>query len=91
MSTPKDMRGWNRTLPSGDQIHVYSDARRILLQLRRAVPTTDDVLAPSFKVAVELGAHDTLALAIELLTAVTRMRCQGPENMGNELPHQIPG
>ena len=89
MSTPRDMRGWNRTLPSGDQIHVYSDAQRILLQLRRAVPTADNVFAPSFKVAVELGADDALALAVELLTAVTRVRCQGSANTGNELPHQM--
>jgi len=91
MSTPKDMRGWNRTLPSGDQIHVYSDARRILLQLRRLVPTTDDVLPPSFKVAVELGTNDALALAVELLTAFKNMRCQETVRATGEPPDQAPG
>lgn len=74
MSNPKDMRGWNRVLATGDQIHVYSDPQRIVLQLRHSIPTTDDLCAPSFKVAVTLTPDDALALAAELLTATIRTR-----------------
>jgi hypothetical protein len=38
-------------LESGDNVFVSSDATRILLQLRREVPTQQDILSPSFKVA----------------------------------------
>lgn len=61
MSIPEGMRAWVPGLAASGQGHVYSDAERIVLQLRRAVPTTEDGLAPWFKVAVELGSRDTLA------------------------------
>lgn len=72
MSTPEGMRAWVRGLTTGGQVHVYSSAERIILQLRRAVPTTEDVLAPSFKVALELGPREALALASELVAAAMR-------------------
>lgn len=53
-------------------MHVYSNGDRIILQLRRNVPTTEDILMPSFKVALELSARDALALASELTAAAVR-------------------
>lgn len=73
MSNPKGMRAWAHPLESAALIHVYSDDSRIILQLRRAVATEDDVLAPSFKVAVTLTPTDALALAAELLNASSKI------------------
>jgi hypothetical protein len=39
----------------------------LILQLRREVPTTTDILAPSFKVAVDLNPKEAINLATELL------------------------
>jgi hypothetical protein len=73
MSNPKGMRVWAHALDSGAHIHVYSDGSRVILQLRRAVPTDEDVLSPSYKVAVTLSPLDALALAAELLSASSRI------------------
>lgn len=67
MGTPKGMHSHNIILANGDQVHVYSNAEHIYLQLRRDVPTDQDLLSPSFKVAVELTPIEALNLATELL------------------------
>ena len=67
MSTPKGMRNRAFTLESGNQVMVYSDDNKLILQLRREVPTTTDILAPSFKVAVDLNPKEAINLATELL------------------------
>lgn len=72
MGHPKGMRAWARPLDAGAHVHIYSDDKQIILQLRRAVPTEDDMLAPSFKVAVTLTPTDALALAAELLGAASK-------------------
>jgi hypothetical protein len=46
---------------------MYSNPEHIYLQLRRLVPTEQDILHPSFKVAVELSPTEALRLAAELL------------------------
>ena len=61
-------------LATGDKVFVYSDATRILLQLRREAPTQQDILAPSFKAAVSLTEGEALALASELLSVVAGRR-----------------
>lgn len=73
MANPPNMRTWSRGCGGGRQVHVYSDAERIVLQLRCLVPTTEDVLAPSFKVAVRLSPQDALAIAGELLAVASRV------------------
>jgi hypothetical protein len=73
MSTPTGMRCVTFRLEHGDKILVYSDSTRIFLQLRHSTPTgpTDqDMLSPSFKVAVPLNEGVALALASELLSIV---------------------
>ena len=81
MSNPPHMRAWGLPLAEGARVHVYSDSARILLQIRRNVATEQDVLAPSFKVAVPLAPADALALAGELLSAASSIlkQSQGEE------------
>jgi hypothetical protein len=69
---------------TGDKVFVYSDAARILLQLRREVPTQQDILAPSFKTAVSLTEGEALALAAELLSVVASRRGFQPESCDEE-------
>ncbi len=54
MSIPKGMKCVPRTLVTGDKILIYSDSAHIILQLRHLVPTDEQLLEPSFKVAVPL-------------------------------------
>ncbi len=56
-----------RTLGSGEQVLLYSNTSQIVLQLRRQVPTEEDLLEPSFKVAVSLTALEAAQLARDLL------------------------
>jgi len=76
MATPKGMRSQRFVTAAGDAVHVYSDGSKVILQLRREVPTEVDVLAPSFKVSIELSDDDILAIAGELLTAVSMRKKQ---------------
>ncbi len=74
MATPPGMRCVPVHLETGDKVFVYSDATRLVLQLRREVPTQQNILAPSFKVAVALTEGEALALAAELLAVVAARR-----------------
>lgn len=56
----------------GGAVHVYSSSERIVLQVRREVPTEIDLLGASFKSAVELGPKEALELAGELLAISSR-------------------
>ena len=72
MPAPKGMRAIPFTLNATDAVHVYSDAQRIWLQLRRDIPTQQDIGKPSFKTALSLTPTQAIALAGELLTAATQ-------------------
>ena len=72
MTTPKNMRAQTFTLKNGGDIHTYSNDEVILLQIRRSTPTEEDILQPSVKVAVNLSQQEALAIASELLLAVSR-------------------
>jgi hypothetical protein len=61
-----------------DAIHVYSDAARIWLQLRRDVPTAENIGKASFKTALSLTPTQAIALAGELLRAATQQPHHGP-------------
>ncbi len=54
-----------------DAVHIYSDAQHIWLQLRRDIPTQEDIGTPSFKAAISLTPAQAIAIAGELLTAST--------------------
>lgn len=74
MPTPKGMRAQRIITTSGDAVHIYSDKEKVILQIRREVPTKTDLLSSSFKVAVELSDADVLAITGELLTAISLHR-----------------
>lgn len=68
MTTPSGMRNRSFTLSSGEQVMVYSNTDQIILQLRREVPTVENILSPSFKVAVAITPSEALSLAAELVS-----------------------
>ena len=70
MATPTGIRNKPIAINDTDRIHIYSDASRIWLQLRRNHPTEDDIGTPSFKTAFLLSPEQALAIAAELLIVV---------------------
>lgn len=74
MADLKGMRAKQFSTMLGDAVHIYSDNEKVILQIRREVPTENDLLASSFKVSVELSDDDVLVIAGELLTAISLRR-----------------
>lgn len=72
MPAPQGVRTFHLAINDTDAVHIYSDAERVRLQLRRGVPTLQSIDAPSFKVAVTLTPKQAMALAGELLTQAAR-------------------
>lgn len=77
------MRTQTFTLKNGGALHIYSNDEVILLQIRRSTPTEEDILQPSVKVAIGLFQEVALAIASELLLAVSR------QLKANEQPCEI--
>jgi hypothetical protein len=90
MSAPKGMRFVPFKVGTNDAVHIYSDAQRIVLQLRREVPTEHDVMKPSFKVALRLTPEEAIAIAGELLTAATRKGSPQTSGTGKQSPKTKP-
>ena len=72
MATPKGMRAVRLPVNGTDAVHVYSDDKRIWIQLRRKVPTERDIGKPSFKAALCLTPGTALKLGAELLKIAER-------------------
>ncbi len=72
MATPKGMRAVQFPISPTDAIHVYSDDEHIWLQLRRDVPTEQDIGKPSFKAAFCLPLGIAHKLGLELLNTADR-------------------
>ena len=72
MATPKGMRAVRLPVNGTDSVHVYSDDRRIWLQLRRKVPTERDIGKPSFKTALCITPGTARKLSSELLRIAER-------------------
>ena len=87
MPAPKGMRAVQFKVGSTDAVHIYSDAQRILLQLRRLVPTEHK---PSFKVALTLTPEQATAIAGELLTAAKRKASPQTSTAGKLPPKAKP-
>jgi hypothetical protein len=51
VATPKGMQSQQFPVNASDAIHLYSDDNHIWLQIRRKVPTEQDIGRSSFKVA----------------------------------------
>jgi hypothetical protein len=80
------MKCLSRALTSGERVLLYSDESRIVLQIRRQVPTEENLLEPSFKVAVSLTVMEAAQLAGDLLNiALPRLQvdCMG-ETLGGK-------
>ena len=72
MATPKGMRAQQFSVNDTDNVHVYSDDTHIWLQLRREVPTEDDIGRSSFKVAFCIQPGTAQKLGLELLNIANR-------------------
>ena len=72
MATPKGMRAVRLPVNSTDAVHVYSDEQHIWIQLRRDVPTEQDIGRPSFKTALCLTHGTAHKLGLELLNVAAR-------------------
>lgn len=72
MATPKGMRAQQFPVNASDVIHVYSDDSHIWLQIRRDVPTEQDIGRSSFKVALCLQPGTAHKLGLELMNIAER-------------------
>ena len=72
MATPKGMRALQFPVNASDAIHVYSDDTHIWLQIRRQVPTEQDIGRSSFKVALCLQPGTAHKLGLELMNIADR-------------------
>lgn len=72
MPAPKGMRTVSFSINDTDAVHVYSEASKIWLQLRRNHPTAADIGITSFKTALKLTPLQAIAIAGELLTAAAQ-------------------
>ncbi len=79
MATPKNTRARIIAIQSGGAVHVYSNENGTYLQIRRSTPTEEDILQPSFKVAVCMTKEEIMALANELLIVASRQIQQALE------------
>ena len=76
MATPKGMSCRTFQLHQNDAVHLYSDDTRIILQLRREVPTEKDVSKPSFKTALNLPPATAKELAVALLEIAAKNKAK---------------
>ena len=72
MATPKGMRAIQLPVNVTDSIHVYSDDNHIWLQLRRNVPTEQDIGKSSYKVALCMQTGTAHKLGLELMNIAER-------------------
>jgi hypothetical protein len=72
VATPKGMRATQLPINPTDSVHVYSDDSHIWLQLRRDIPTEQDIGRSSFKVALCLQPGTAHKLGLELMNVAER-------------------
>ena len=72
MATPKGVRAQQFAVNATDNVHVYSDDTHIWIQLRRDVPTDQDIGRSSFKVALCLTPGTAHKLGLELINIADR-------------------
>jgi hypothetical protein len=68
------MRAVQLAVNGSDAIHVYCDDNHIWLQLRRDVPTEQDIGRSSFKVAICMQPGTAHKLGLELMNIAERNR-----------------
>lgn len=74
MATPKGMRAQQFPINASDAIHIYSDESHIWLQLRRDVPTEQDIGRSSFKVALCIQPGTAHKLGLELMNIAEKTK-----------------
>lgn len=74
MPAAKGTRDKTFAVNATDSVHVYSRNGETWLQLRRSVPTLENIAGPSFKTALSLAPDDAIAIAAELLAAAIRQK-----------------
>jgi hypothetical protein len=72
MATPKGMRAVQLPVNGSDAIYVYSDDNHIWLQLRRDIPTEQDIGRSSFKIAICMQPGTAHKLGLELMNIAER-------------------
>lgn len=72
MATPKGTSAKQFPVNGTDAVHIYSDDEHIWLQLRRDVPTEQDIARPSFKTALCLTPGTAHKLGLALLNISDR-------------------
>ena len=65
------MQWISKTYTSGKKILLSSDKQQVVLQVRYQVATEEDVITPSFRVAVSMTLTETIALATSLLNVAS--------------------
>lgn len=94
MATPKGMRALPLPINATDSVQVYSDDEHIWLQLRRDIPTEQDISRPSFKVALCLTPGTAHKLGLELLTIADRnkdkQKAQNASGPGSQVKSKFP-
>lgn len=71
-------KGMRRAVLAGGKVHVFSDAERIIVQVR-ATGADDDPLVTWAKAAAALSRTDAMHLASELLRAAVEQERQHNE------------
>ena len=86
MATPKGMRATQYPVNGSDAIHLYSDETHIWLQLRRDVPTEQDIGRSSFKVAfcMQPGTAEKLGLELMNLASKNKERAKAKSTTGGK-------
>jgi hypothetical protein len=72
VATPKGMRVQTFPVNASDAVHVYSDETHIWIQLRRDVPTEQDIGRSSFKVAFCLTPGTAHKVGLELMNVAEK-------------------
>jgi hypothetical protein len=67
MANPPGMKTFHLEVNEVDKIHVYWNSDEISLQLRRNVPTVENLEIPSFKAALKISPGNAHRLGLQLL------------------------
>jgi hypothetical protein len=87
------MRVQQLPVNASDAIHLYSDDNHIWLQIRRNVPTEQDIGRSSFKVALCLqpGTAEKLGLELMNIAARNKEKLKAKSAAGAKAPKAKPG
>jgi len=76
VATPKGMRLIQYPLNPSDSIHLYSNDNHIWIQLRRNVPTEQDIGRSSFKIAFSVHPGMAQKIGLELMNLAEKAKAK---------------